>query len=438
MNIPFAAATIGRIWEQAREYFFNHVLSWAMAVQIGVIALALFLAHLATAAVRSWLSRQQEQHQAFQESGGELPFLRVIGPMFAMIFIWIASRTAHHFHWAQDGLNAALLILIALVFIRLFITQMRNRFWARVLTAYIWLWAILNIFHIMDPWVNYLKHVDFQLGNVQISMLNIYRTLFLAFILYWLSRNVLIIWRFWLTKKSGWTPAVQLLLFRLGSIFLFFVCGAVVLHYLGLDLTVFALFSGALGLGLGFGLQKVFANVISGFILLADKSIKPGDVIELKDTYGRINFLGSRYVSVLTRNGTEHLIPNENLVTGEVINWSYSQDLVRLRLPIGVAYGSDLEKTRQLMLETAGEVRRILPEPKPTCLLTGFGDNAVNLILQVWINDPQNGIGGVKSDLNWGIWQRFQEHGIEMPYPQRDLHIKSIPEVQGRPKGEEG
>jgi len=206
-------------------------------------------------------------------------------------------------------------------------------------------------------------------------------------------------------------------------------CGVIVLHYLGLDLTVFALFGGALGLGLGFGLQKIFANLVSGFILLGDKSIKPGDVIQLGDKYGWINFLGSRYVSVVTRDGIEHLIPNENLITGEVINWSYSQNLVRLRVPVGVAYGSDLEKARELMLAAAADTLRVLKDPKPSYLITGLGDNAVNLEVRVWINDPQNGIASVKSDLFRGILQRFRDHGIEMPYPQRDVHLKSIPDT---------
>ena len=197
-----------------------------------------------------------------------------------------------------------------------------------------------------------MQGVDFQLGQVHFSLLHVHRAFFLLLALYWLSKNLRIFFHFWLTIKSALTPAVQILLYRLGSIFLFSACVVIVLHYLGLDLTVFALFGGALGLGLGFGLQKVFANLVSGFIILADKSIKPGDVIQLGDKYGWINFLGSRYVSVVTRNGTEHLIPNENLITGEVINWSYSQNLVRLPVPVGVAYGSDLEKARELMLES--------------------------------------------------------------------------------------
>jgi small-conductance mechanosensitive channel len=265
---------------------------------------------------------------------------------------------------------------------------------------------------------------------VDISLLQITRALPFFLLLYWLSRNLSILWRSWLEVGSGLTPALQILLSRLGSIFLYTTAVVLVLTYLGLDLTVFALFSGALGLGLGFGLQKVFANLVSGFILLADKSIKPGDVIQLGDKYGWINYLGIRYISVVTRNGTEHLIPNESLITGEVVNWSYSQNLVRLKVPVGVGYGSDLEQVRDLLLEVAAQTARVLKDPKPSCRLLGFGDNAINLELRVWINDPQGGVASVKSEVLWGIWRRFREHGIEMPFPQRDLHLKSLPEIK--------
>ncbi len=438
MNIPFNLGSVEQILLLVREYFFYHVLSWAMAAQLAVVGLALLLAYRATGAVHSWLSRLQAKCPEFQEACAEMPFLKVIDPLFAVIFLWIASRTAHHFHWPREVLNIALILSIALALVRLCTSQMQNRFWARILKIVIWLWAALHVVRLMDPWNNILAHIDFHLGNVQISLLTIYRAFILVLVLYWLSRHLSMIWRFYLRTSSGLTPAVRVLLYRLGSIFLFSASGVFVLHYMGIDLTVFALFSGALGLGLGFGLQKVFANLISGFILLADKSIKPGDVITVGDTYGRINFLGSRYVSVLTRNGTEHLVPNENLVTGEMINWSHSQDLVRLRVPIGIAYNSDLEKARQLLLETAADVKRVLRDPKPNCLLAGFGENAVNLELQAWINDPQNGVGSVKSDLLWGIWQRFRANGIEMPFPQRDLHLTSIPEVRIRTGPEEG
>jgi small-conductance mechanosensitive channel len=314
--------------------------------------------------------------------------------------------------------------------VRLFTGQMKNCFWAGILQFLIWLWALLFVLHLIEPWFAILDHVDFSFGQFRISLLIIYRAFFLALLLYWLARKIMIIWHLWLTMGSALGPALKILLYKLGSILLYVSALALILHYMGLDLTVFTLFSGALGLGLGFGLQKIFANLVSGFIILADKSIKPGDVIQIGNQYGWINFLGSRYVSVVSRNGTEHLIPNENLITNPVVNWSYSSNLIRLNLPVGVSYESDLEKARDLMLEVAQATPRVLVDPKPSCLLMGFGDSTINLELRIWINDPQNGIGRLKSELNWGIWKAFREHGIELPFPQRDIHVKNVLEVK--------
>lgn len=445
MNISLDQAPFQKIWSLTHQYFFQHVLSWGMAAQIVAIGGAILLAYKASRAMRAWLTRQQAQYEAHPEACTDLAillnFVKVIDAFIAFILVSIAYNIADHFNWPRNELFAAGIFLIALTLTRLFTDGMKNRFWAKILAMAIWVYALflafLSLFNFIDFWQRFLQGVDFQLGQLHFSLLHVNRAFFLLLALYWVSTNLRVLSHFWLTTKSGLTPAAQILLYRLGCIFLFLLCVVIVLHYLGLDLTVFALFSGALGLGLGFGLQKIFANLVSGFILLADKSIKPGDVIQLGDKYGWINFLGSRYVSVITRDATEHLIPNENLITGEVINWSYSQNLVRLRVPVGVAYGSDLEKAKELMLAAAADTLRVLKDPKPACLLTGFGDNAVNLEARVWINDPQNGIASVKSDLFWGIWQRFREHGIEMPYPQRDLHLKYIPEITIRTGPEE-
>jgi small-conductance mechanosensitive channel len=446
MGSPFDLAHYERIGSQVREYFFQHVLSWAMAAQLAVIGGALLLAHRICAGMRAWLVRQQEQYAEQPEAGADLAvlldFVKVIDAFLAFLLLAIAYNIAGHFNWPRNELFAAGIILVALTLVRLFTDKMKNRFWARILAGAIWVYALLlasfGLLNLTDSWFRFLQGVEFQLGEVRFSLLYVQRAFFLLLALYWVSKNLRVLSHFWLTAKSGLTPAAQILMHRLGGIFLFSACVVIVLHYLGLDLTVFALFSGALGLGLGFGLQKIFANLVSGFILLADKSIKPGDVIQLGDKYGWINFLGSRYVSVITREGTEHLIPNENLITGEVINWSYSHNLVRLKVPVGVAYGSDLEKARDLMLAAAADTLRVLKDPRPICLLTGFGDNAVNLEARVWINDPQNGIGSAKSDLFWGIWRRFRENGIEIPYPQQDVYLKSIPETLLRTGPEEG
>jgi small-conductance mechanosensitive channel len=445
MSSPFDLAHFDKIWSQTHEYFFQHVLSWAMMVQIAIIGGALLLAQRISGTMRAWLNRQQAQYAQHPEAGADqavlLDAVKVIDAFFAFLLLVLAYGIAYHFHWPQNALYAAGNLLIGLTLVRLFSDRMKKRLWAKILIIAIWgyafLLAALSLFNSIDFWQRFLQGVNFQLGQVHFSLLNVNRAFFLLLALYWVSKNLRVLFHFWLTAKSGLVPGTQSLLHRLGSIFLFSACAAIVLHYLGLDLTVFALFSGALGLGLGFGLQKIFANLVSGFILLADKSIKPGDVIQLKDTYGWINFLGSRYASVVTRDGIEHLIPNENLITGEVINWSYSEDLVRLKVPVGVACDTDLEKARDLMLVVASDTPRVLKDPKPAFLITGFGDNAINLEVRVWINDPRNGIASVKSNLFWGIWRQFRDHGIEMPYPQRDVHLKSIPEItiRTRPDG---
>jgi small-conductance mechanosensitive channel len=445
MRSPFALAHFNQIGSQVQAYFSHDVFTWAVAAQLAVIGGALLSARQVSGAMRAWLTRQQAQGATQTEAGADLAvlldFVKVIDALLAFILVAFAYGIAGHFNWPRNELFAAGIILTALALVRLFTDEMKNRFWAKILAITIWAYALvpasLGLFNLVGSWQAFLRGVDFQLGAVHFSLLEVQRAFFLLLALYWVSKNLRTFLHFWLTVKSGWTFAGQILLYRLGSIFLFSACVVIVLHYLGLDLTVFALFGGALGLGLGFGLQKVFANLVSGFILLADKSIKPGDVIQLKDTYGWINFLGSRYCSVVTRDAIEYLIPNENLITCEVINWTYSQNLVRLKVPVGVACDADLEKARELMLAAAADSPRVLKDPEPACLIMGFGDSAVNMDLRVWINDPQNGISSVKSDLFWGIWRRFREHGVEIPYPQRDVHLKSIPEAMLRTGPEE-
>jgi small-conductance mechanosensitive channel len=439
---PLDLASIDQLASHAREYFFQHVLSWAMVAQIIVAGGALLLAIKVTRIIRAWFTNQQAKCSPLQEYCRELDrlatFSRVIGPALAFFFLWIPYRIAEHFHWPRDGLYTLCICLIALALVRFFTNQIKSRFWTRILVIIIWFYAGLYIFHIIDPWLNLQQHIDFNVGKIHISLFHISRAVIFVLVLYWLSKNLLVILRVWLSATSGLTPAIQILFYKLAAIFLFCFSVVLILQYMGLGLTVFALFSGALGLGLGFGLQKVFANLVSGFIILADKSIKPGDVIQLEDKFGWVNFLGTRYISIIARNGTEHLIPNETLVTSKVINWSYSNNLVRVDIPVGVSYGADLEKARDLILETAASSPRVLTDPKPACLLVGFGDSSVNLELRVWINDPQNGLGSIKSALLWGIWQRFHEHGIELPFPQRDLYLKSMPEVRIRTGPGEG
>lgn len=198
---------------------------------------------------------------------------------------------------------------------------------------------------------------------------------------------------------------------------------------LGIDLTTLAVFSGAFGLAIGFGLQKTFGNLISGIILLLDKSIKPGDVIAVTDptgqqTFGQIRKIGIRAVSVTTRDEREYLIPNENLMINQVENWSYSSKNVRIQVNVGVSYDADMELAEKLMLEAAGQARRVLDTPPPTVWMSEYGDNAVNFTIHCWINDPEEGVGNVRSEVLKHLWGLFKENEVELPYPKRDLHLR--------------
>jgi small-conductance mechanosensitive channel len=413
--------------------FLNQVLTRAVATQLAVGVIAFLLAHKAAGAIRKWFERYMALSDPSVESSDlrkARTFLKVVRPIFSVLILGIAFRLAHHFDLPAEALEVFLIVAFGLFLIRFLAGPMTNRYWAGILTTIIWFWVIFRIFHLEHIWLNFFKSIDLKVGKVTISMLTFGRSLFFALVLYWLSSNLLSIFRIWLQTGSSLPLATRALLNKLCAILLYSASALFILHYMEIDLTLFAVFGGAMGVGIGFGLQKVFANLVSGFLILADKSIKPGDVIQLGNTYGWINFLGSRYVSVVTRGGIEHLIPNESLITGEVINWSYSSNLVRLQIPVGISYDSTLQVAMNLMLESAAESVRVLKEPQPSCLLIGFGDNAVNLELRVWINDPQNGIAAVRSEVLLGVWRRFKENGIEMPYPQRVLHHKSIPEIR--------
>lgn len=204
---------------------------------------------------------------------------------------------------------------------------------------------------------------------------------------------------------------------------------------LGIDLTALAVFSGAFGLAIGFGLQKTFGNLIAGIILLLDKSIKPGDVIAVTDTsgqqsFGQIRKIGIRAVSITTRDQKEYLIPNENLMINQVENWSYSSRNVRIQVPVGVAYTSDLELAEKLMLEAAKAVDRVLVTPPPTVWLDKYGTSSVDYIIQCWIQDPEEGVGNVRSAVLKNLWWLFKEQGVEIPYPQQDIRLRAGPDLE--------
>ncbi len=340
-----------------------------------------------------------------------------------VILIMIVKAVADQQQVASYALNIATSLILAWVVIRLATGLIESREIARLIRSFAWVLAALNIVGWLSPLIDMLDGITFSLGQGQVSIYGVMTGILTMLALVWLALFVTAFLENWLRKVPAVNPSARVLLSKVARIVLIASAFLFAVSSVGIDLTVFAVFGGAIGVGLGFGLQKVVSNFISGVILLMDRSIKPGDVVEISGTYGRINKLAGRYTSVISRDGREHLIPNEDMVTQTVVNWTFSHRMVRRHLPVGISYKSNVDLAIELMIEAADEIPRILEDPAPRVLIKGFGDSAIDLELRMWIRDAKNGVSNVASEVYYKIWQKFNEKGVEFPYPQRDIHI---------------
>lgn len=276
------------------------------------------------------------------------------------------------------------------------------------------------------PVSNLLDKASFTLGTHRFSLLALVSTVLVTIFLIALVRLGNNAVRLLLARNKNLDGGQRLLGEKLAMVALVLAAFFIGVDVLGIDLTALTVFSGAFGLAIGFGLQKTFGNLISGIILLWDRSIKPGDVIAVGDSFGSVNKIGIRAVSVITRDGKEHLIPNENLMTNEVENWSYSSRDVRVKIPVGVAYSSDIKLVEELMLRAAKESPRVINRPAPTVWLKAFGESSIDFEIQVWIKDPEDGVDNVRSDVLKRLWWMFKEAGVVIPFPQRDINVRNV------------
>lgn len=349
-----------------------------------------------------------------------------------MVLLWmtaeIVDRTLPN-HIDSWLLRTVANLTFAWIAITLLTGVIRTNVLARLAATIIWTVTALNILQLLDPTIDMFDRAAISVGDIRVSVLMVIKGVLSLAILLWVATALSGVLERRFKAVSELTPSVQVLLTKLTKVTLIVVAIVVGLKTIGVDLTAFAFFSGALGLGIGFGLQKVISNLVSGVILLMDKSIKPGDVVAVLDTYGWVKSFGARYASVITRDGIEHLIPNEEFITQRVENWSYTDSKVRLKIPIGVSYDSDIRLAAKLAVEAAAETDRIIDDPAPKCLLIGFGDNSVDLELRVWIEDPAHGVRNVRSAILFTVWDKYKESGVHFPFPQRDLHVKGPVEV---------
>jgi small-conductance mechanosensitive channel len=360
--------------------------------------------------------------------------VEVAAPLTAVVILGTISLVAQHEHLNHQIIYAAVDLLWAWVIIRLITGLLISPAWSKIFAVLIMTVAAMDIVGVLDPTIAVLDRTGFNLGEGRLSLWIIIKTAVMLALLLPLSRWLCQVLQHQIEQIANLSPRIQVLLVKLAKTGIYTLAILVALRSVGFDFHLLAVFSGAVGLGVGFGLQKVVSNLVSGVIILMDNSIRPGDVIEVGGVFGWIESLHSRFISMITRDGTSYLIPNDELVTNKVINWSFSGRGIRLKIPVGISYTSNVHEAMALMLAATGEFPRILVSPKPVARLVSFGESCINLDLRIWIKDPQNGVTNIKSSVQLKIWDLFKENGIEFPFPQHDLHLKTPTELTVRVK----
>jgi small-conductance mechanosensitive channel len=337
-------------------------------------------------------------------------------------------------HWPVALLNIVIPLLISMAAIRTLIYLLQKsvknhgqglKAWENVIGTTIWILVALHLVGWLPEMLDWMDELAFTVGKARISLLALCKlTVAVAVLLLvalWFARMI----ESKLNQSPHLDAGTRVGLAKFSKFLLLTLAVLIALNSVGIDLTALAVFGGALGVGLGLGLQRIASNLVSGFILVFERSIRPGDVITVGNSFGEVKELRARYVVVRNRNGVETLIPNENLITLDVTHWTYSDRRIRVNVPVQISYSDDPELAMRLMVECAHKNSRTIPEPEPVSLITGFGDSGINLELRVWITDPEEGVSSVRSELYIAIWRVFKEHRITVPYPQRDVHIKT-------------
>lgn len=430
---------------RAEHWVMTSVLVWSTLVQVAATAVGLALAYMAsrliTRQLQAYISRRQMTERVARHLGNLA--LQIVVPGTALLVLGIIVMIATAVHWPHLLLDTVVHLLAFWIVIRLSAAVIRNDTLATAIAVLAFAVATLNILNLLQPTIVFLDGIGISVGASFVSVLDALKGVIQLAVLVWLALTVSRLIEQRINRARRLTPSLQVLTSKLVKFGLVSAAILAALSGVGIDLTAFALFSGALGVGIGFGLQKPISNLISGVILLLDRSIKPGDVIELGDPtneglqrFGWVTALNARYASMTTRDGTEWLIPNEDLITQRVVNWSYQHNRLRLLTPFAVSFDSDVRKAMELAVEAADETPRVLGNPEPVCRLMGFSDSAANLQLRFWIEDPKNGIINVRSEVLLRMWEKYRANGIRTALGHRDIFIKRGSELDVAVHGE--
>jgi small-conductance mechanosensitive channel len=425
------------------EAFFDILFTRSVVTEIAAVAGCLWVGWFVGATLRNRYQRRgittpTALTWTYLASQG---FVVVTPVVLALLLVTMTRGLLFAAHLDVALMDAAIRLIGAYVAVRvgvfLFAASLGNKSWMQHwenrVTLLIWLAIAAEFLGWLDPIVATLDSVGFAAGKSRITVWSILKLLFtltlFVLVAAWISRWV----ERRLKKLGNLAPSTRIGIAKFANAFLIALSILMGLNAAGVDLTALTVLTGAIGLGLGFGLQSIAANFVSGFVLLMDRSIKPGDVISLSgqagtstENFGWVQELRGRYVVVRDRDGVEMLVPNQQLISNAVINWSYTDPRIRLKLPVRVSYGDDPELALQILLAACEGQRRILRDPLPVSRLMHFGDSGIELELRFWISDPQDGVNNVRSDVNRAIWRLFKEHRITIPVAQHEVRVHNV------------
>jgi len=426
---------------QAEHWVLTEVLVTRSLVQIFATAAALILAVLAARLLRPRLAAFVERTGLRRLGGRDFSSALVdeAVPLVALPILLVLIAGARLLGLPDTLLATAAKLLVAWILTRLLSRVIRNDLLSRIAFGVAFVLAAASILGLLETLIVRLDRIGVNLGAIHLSLLDVMKGVVQLSIFIWVALILAQLAENYVQGAKGVAPSLRVLtgkLLRLGLVAVALLIG---LTSIGIDITAFALVTGAFGVALGFGMQKTISNLISGLLLLIDRSIKPGDVLELSDPsnrsvqlFGWVTALNARYVSLTTRDGTEWLVPNDELISQRIVNWSYSHNRLRLLTPIAISFDSDVRLAMQVAVDAARATPRVLGDPAPVCRLMSFGDSCVNLEMRFWIQDPTNGIINVRSDVLVAVWDQFRQNGIRTRLGHRDLFIKGDSELTVR------
>lgn len=406
-------------WLQANLLTVTTAAQWACVV--GALFVAMVLGRLSLPRLSRWVEETisvgavRSMLLASIEIGYSLIFFGV-----AQICIGVFVLLDHFPHWlfATSDLALAWIIISILVLI------IPNRFISRLAAGIVWCITLLHILGLLNPIITHLQGLSLSMGDSRISVYGVIKGLLMAAICLQVASLVSRLAVKRIETARDLSPTLRVLVTKIINIALYTAAIILAMSSVGIDLTSLTLFSSAVGVGIGFGLKTIFSNYVSGILLLMDNSIKPGDTIEIGGVLGTVRDMHGRYASLLTRDGKEYLVPNEQLIANEVVNWTHSDRVVRLTIPVTIPFKVDKRMAKSLLEEATVGVGRVLRSPSPVARMVALRDHGIKMELRIWIADAEAGVRNVTSDVLFNICDLFEEHGIEFPFPQQDLTVK--------------